>query len=300
MTYARHAIEADPGYAEAYSSVSAAYSLLGFFGFLSPAEAFPKARAAALKALEIDESLAEAHMVLACVQLDYDWDWPAVERACKRALELNPNLAWAHSFWSDWLFIMGRREEAMAEAQIAVELDPLSATLNFKLGQKLYWTRNYDHAIETITKALELDPSFVFSYIILAHVYAWKGMFKEGLATGEKVASLYSGALFSRALLALILAMAGKTDVARNALKELERHPKLDPLSLISLAEINSVIGEKTEAFALLEEAYQERVSMLIFLDALPNFENIRTDPRYADLLRRMRLPQLRFQTSRS
>ena len=300
MAYARQAIEADPAYAEAYAGVSAVYALLGYFGFLPPAEALPKAKAAALKALEIDDSLADAHMVLAIVRLDYEWDWPAAEQACKRALELNPNLAWAHSFWSDWLLIMGRHQEAMAEAHLAVELDPLSASLNFKLGQKLFWRGNYERALEQLLKALEFDPNFVFTHVILAHVYAWKGMFEESLATCEKVASLYGGSLYSRAMPGLILAIAGKTDEAKRIVDEVKGHPKLDPLSLISLAETHSVMGEKKEAFEILEAAYQERNGLLIFLGVLPYFDNIRSDPRFADLLRRMGLTQLQSPTSPS
>jgi len=148
MAYARQAIEADPAYAAAYAWMSAIYSGLGLFGFLPPAEALPKAKAAAMKALEIDDSLPEAHAVLAMVRLYYEWDWSGAEQACRRAIELNPNYAWAHAFWSDWLIIMGHHEEAMAEAQLAVELDPLSAPLNSKLGQKLYFRRNYDCANE--------------------------------------------------------------------------------------------------------------------------------------------------------
>jgi tetratricopeptide (TPR) repeat protein len=210
MAYARQAIEADPTYAEAYTSVSAVYALLGVFGFLPPVEAFPKAKAAALKALEIDELLADAHMVLAIVQLDYEWDWPAAEKSCKRAIELNPNLAWAHFFWSDWLLIMGRHEEAMAEAHLAVELDPLSTGLNFKLGHNLYLRRDYDRAVEQLQKALELDPNFVSTHIMLTHLYAWKGMYEKSLAACEKVAALYGNSPFSRALSSVDLAISGK------------------------------------------------------------------------------------------
>ncbi|HEX4920432.1 MAG TPA: hypothetical protein VFV92_06800, partial [Candidatus Bathyarchaeia archaeon] len=293
MAYARQAIEADPAYAEAYAGVSAVYGLLGVFGFLPPAEAFPKAKSAALKALEIDELLADAHMVLAMVRLDYEWDWAAAEQACKRAIELNPNLAWAHSFWSDWLLIMGRHEEAMSEAHLAVELDPLSASLNAKLGQKLYLRRNYDRALEQLQKGLELDPNFVSTHMMLAHVYAWKGMYEESLATCEKVAALYGGSPFNRALSSLILAIAGKTNEAKKILNELEKQPKLDPLSLVELAQTYSVMGEKTEAFEFLEAAYQERALLLVFLGVIPAFDNIRSDPRFAELLRRMGLPQV-------
>jgi serine/threonine protein kinase/predicted Zn-dependent protease len=291
MTYAREAIEADPGYAEAYALVSAVYSLLGFFSVLPPSESFPKAKAAALKALDIDDSLPEAHVAMAAVQLDYEWDWPATEKSCKRALELNPNIAWAHSFWSDLLLIMGRLKEAMAEAQLAVALDPLSASLNFKLGQKLSWNGDHDRAIEQLQKALEFDPNFVWTHVMLAHVYAWKGMREESLLACEKAASLYSGSLYSRTMPGLILAIAGKTEKAKEVLNQSKSEQKLDPLSLISLSEAHSVLGEKEEAFELLEEAYRVRVPLLVFLGVLPNFDNIRSDPRFSDLLRRMGLP---------
>jgi TolB-like protein/lipoprotein NlpI len=294
MAYARQAIEADPAYAEAYAYVSAGYSLLGGFGFLPPAEAFPKAKAAALKALEIDDSLDKAHGALTAVRLLYEWDWSAAEQSCKRAIEVNPNYAWGHANWSDWLFIMGRQEEAMAEAKLAVELDPLSASLNFKLGQKLYFRRDYDRAIELLQKALELDPNFVSTHGILAHVYAGKGMYEESLTTCEKVAALSGGSPFSKAFQGLMLAMAGKTDQAMTILNELRQQQKLDPLSLIVLAQTYSVMSEKTEAFESLESAYQERDFLLIFLGVIPAFDNIRSDPRFADLLRRMGLPQLR------
>jgi len=300
MAYARQAIEADPGYAEAYAWVSAAYSYLGQLGVVPRAEAFPKAKAAAQKALEIDDSLAEAHYVLGFVRLFYEWDWSGAEQACKRAIELNPNFAWGHALWSDWLIVMGRQEEAMSEGHLAVELDPLSANLNVFLGLKLCWRGDYDRALEQLQKALEFDPNFGDTHVTLALTYARKGTYEESLAECEKVASLFGSSPRSRALSSLILAMAGKTDEAQKILSELKGYRKLDSLSLISLAETCSVMGEKTEAFEFLEMAYQERAGLLIFLDAYPNFRNISTDPRYADLLRRMGLPQLRSPTSRS
>jgi tetratricopeptide (TPR) repeat protein len=179
----------------------------------------------------------------------------------------------------------------MVEAQLSVELDPLSASLNFKLAHKLTLIRDYDRALEQAKKALELDPIFLSTHILLAHVYAWKGMFEESLATCEKVAALYGGSPFSKALLSLTLAMAGKTDQAKTILNELRRGLKLDPLSLVLLAQACSIMDMKTEAFEFLEVAYQERVSLLIYLNVMPAFDNIRSDSRFADLLRRMGLP---------
>jgi tetratricopeptide (TPR) repeat protein len=291
LEYARQAIEADPGYAEAYAWMSALYSSLGIFDFVPPAEAFPKAKSAAQKALEIDDSLAEAHAVLGWVRLFNEWDWSGAEHTCKRAIELNPNYAWGHAIWADWLLVMGRLEESIAEERLAVELDPLSAGLNGRLGSKLSLRGDYDRALEQLKKALELDPNLVFTNLTLALTYARKGMFEEGLATCEKVASLRGSSPLSRALSSLILAMAGRTDAAQKILSELKGYRKLDSWSLILLAGACSVMGEKTEAFEILEVAYQERGSWLVFLDAYPSFRNIRTDPRYADLLHRMGLP---------
>ncbi len=291
LVYARQAIEADPGYAEAYAWVSAAYSWLGLFDFVPPAEAFPKAKAAAQKALEIDDSLAEAHAVLGIVRLFNEWDWSGAEHTCKQAIELNPNYAWGHAIWADWLLVMGRLEESIAEERLAVELDPLSAGLNARLGSKLSLRGDYDRALEQLQKALEFDPNIVFTHMTLASTYARKGMYDEGLATCQKMASLCGSSPLSRALSSLILARAGKTDEAQKILSELKGHQELDSRSLILLAETCSVMGQKTESFEFLEVAYQERASWLVFLGAYPSFRNIRTDPRYADLLRRMGLP---------
>ena len=293
MDYARQAIEADPGYADAYVWVAAVYSGLGVSGFLRPAEAFPKAKAAVLKALEVDDSLAEAHTFLAAVRLFYDWDWSGAEHACKRAIELNPNYAAIHNVWGDWLFVMGRQEEAMAESQLGVELDPLSASLNFNFGQKLWWSGDYERAIEQLNKALEFDADFAWAHVALAQVYACRGMYAESLATCEKVATLFRDNPHSRALRSLILAMAGKTEDAKAILAELNDRPKLDPMALIRSAESWSVLGDKDKAFQFLEAAYQDRVSVLIYLGVRPTFNNIRSDLRFTDLLRRMALPHV-------
>jgi serine/threonine protein kinase/tetratricopeptide (TPR) repeat protein len=300
IAYARQAIEADPLYAAAYAYISHAYSVLGLSASLAPAEAFPKARAAALKALEIDDSLADAHTALGMVRLYYEWDWSGAEHALRRALELNPNYAYGHANWSDWLIAMGRYEEAILEAQLGVELDPLSAGLIFRLGQKLCYRRDYDRALEQLQKALEFDPNFVWTHGLLAQVYAWKGMYEESLAAYEKVVNLRGDSPYSRTLRSLILAIAGKTDEAKPILNELKRHPKLDHIALVYLAETYSLLGEKDEAFELLEAAYKERVSLLMFLGNIPAFDNIRSDPRYADLLRWMGLPQIQSPTSPS
>jgi len=189
--------------------------------------------------------------------------------------------------------VMGRLEEAIAEERLAVELDPLSAGLNGKLGMKIGWRGDYDRALEQLQKALELEPNNLFVNVVLALNYSRNAMYEEALATCRKVAGLYGNSAVSRALSSLILAMADKTDEAQKILSELKGYRNLDSWSLIMLAETCSVMGEKTEAFEFLEVAYQQRGSLLVTLNVIPNFRNIRTDPRYADLLRRMRLPQV-------
>jgi TolB-like protein/Tfp pilus assembly protein PilF len=292
LVYARQAIEADPGYAEAYAWMAHAYLTRGLFDFAPPGETFPTAKAAAQKALEIDDSLAEAHAVLGRVRIFYDWDWSGAEHMCKKAIELNPNYAWGHAICSDWLAVMGRQEEAIPEERIAVELDPLSATLNARLGLKLSSVGDYDHGLEQLQKALEFDPNLLFTYYGLAVTYAWKGMYEEGLATCQKVVNLCGGDPLGRALSCLVLALAGKTDEAQKILSELKVHRKLDSWPLILLAQSCSVMGMITQTFELLELAYQERATWLVPIAAYRNLRNIRTDPRYADLLRRMGLPQ--------
>ena len=293
MAYGRQAIEVDPLYATAYVIIAAAYSALGYLGFLVPTEAFPRAKAAALKALEIDDSLAEAHTVVGFVRLCYEWDWSGADDAFRRALELNPNYAWVHGNWSDLLLVMGRYEQAITEAQLGMELDPLSVSLIFNLGQKLCYRRDYDRALEQLQKALELDPNFVWAHVILAQVYAWRGSYDEGLASCEKVASLSGDKPYSRALRSLILAMAHKTDEAKKILNEVKAHPKLDTASIVYLAQSCSVMDDKSKAFEFLEAAYKERASLLIYIGVKQTYENIRSDSRFADLLRRMGLPQV-------
>ena len=291
LAYARQAIEADPGYAEAYAWVSAAYLWLGLFDFASPADVFPKAKAAAQKALEIDDSIAEAHAVLGHVRLFKEWDWSGAEHACMEAIKLNPNYAWGHATWSDWLIVMGRPEEAIAEERVAVELDPLSPSLNARLGSKLSLAGDYDRALKQLQNALELGPNSVLAHHALALTYARKGMYEEALATCQKVVTLCGSDPLGRALSCLVLVSAGKTDKAQKILSELKGHRKLHSWSLIVLAQSCCVMGMKTEAFELLEVAYQERAAWLVFLAAYPSFSNIRTDPRYGDLLRRIGLP---------
>jgi len=291
MAYARQAIEADPGYAAAYAWIAATYNSLAAFGSLPRREASPMAKAAALKALEIDETLADAHVSLGVAQAFYEWDWSGGERSLKRALELNPNYAWAHFCYGSWLLYMGRRQEGLAEVRRSVELDPLSANFSSGLAFQFYLARDYDHALEQYQKALELDPNFVYTRPLLARVYSEKGMHEEAIRECEEMVSLSGGVPFSKVTLGLVLAKAGQLDEARKILEELKGQPKLDNISEYLVAALHAILGEKEEAFKLLERAYEQRNNWLVFLSA-PTFDSLRDDPRFADLCRRIGLPE--------
>jgi len=291
MAYARQAIEADPGYAAAYAWIASTYAYLGMFGSLPPSEAAPKAKAAALRALEIDESVAEAHTALGAVEFFYEWDWSGAERSLKRALELNPNYAWAHLYYGLFLLVVGRRQEALAEARRSVELDPLSANFSHTLGMVFYFVRDYDRALEQLQKTLELDPNLVVAHGVLARAYSEKGMHEEAIRECGEAAHLSGGASLSKVTLGAVLAKAGQLDEARKILEELKRQPKQDIFSEFFVAGLHATLGEKDEAFELLEKAYGQHNPWLVRL-RFPPFDNLRDDPRFADLCRRIGLPE--------
>jgi len=291
MAYARQAIEADPGYAAAYAWIAFTYGNLATFGTLPPSEAAPKAKAAALRALEIDESLADAHTALGALQAYYEWDLRGAERSLKRALELNPNYAWAHYYYGYWLLITGGHDEALAEMHRSVELDPLSVNFSSSLGYLFYLLRDYDRALEQLQKTLELDPKFILAHLGLGRVYSEKGMHEEGIRESEEAVRLSGGAPYSKASLGLSLAKAGQLDEAHKILEELKRQPKQENIADHLVPALHATLGEKDEAFAILERAYEKHNVWLVYLST-PSFDSLRDDPRFADLCRRIGLPQ--------
>jgi serine/threonine protein kinase/Tfp pilus assembly protein PilF len=291
MAYARQAIEADPGYAAAYAWIAFTYGNLATFGTLPPSEAAPKAKAAALRALEIDESLADAHTALGALQAYYEWDLRGAERSLKRALELDPNYAWAHYYYGYWLLITGGHDEALAEMHRSVELDPLSVNFSNSLGYLFYLLRDYDRALEQYQKTLELDPKFILAHLGLGRVYSEKGMHEEGIRESEEAVRLSGGAPYSKASLGLSLAKAGQLDEAHKILEELKRQPKQENIADHLVPALHATLGEKDEAFAILERAYEKHNVWLVYLST-PSFDSLRDDPRFADLCRRIGLPQ--------
>ncbi len=292
IEYFNQAIQKDPNYALAYAGLADSYNILGSNGVIPMKESHPRARVAALKALEIDDNLSEAHTSLAAIIADFYWNWPEAESHFRRALELNPNYPTAHSWYCQYLVRMGRLNEAIQEAKRAQELDPVSLVMNVNLGQTFYWARQYDQAIEQFQKTLEIDPNFVPAYLHLGLVYLQKRMYQEAIASFEKGSTLAGHNTDMVGLLGHAYAAAGRKDEALKILNELNELSKQQYVSPFAIALIYVGLGEKNQAFTRLEKAYEERVWLMGLMKAEPIFDPLRSDPRFEDLLRRIGLPQ--------
>jgi TolB-like protein/Tfp pilus assembly protein PilF len=287
LQYFEQAIAKDPTFAAAYAGLSDTYSSLGYY-VLRPREAFPKARAAAAKALELDDTLAEVHASFGNIAFVYDWNWVAAEKSLKRSIELSPGYAPAHHWYSLLLSALGRLDEASAEIRRALELDPLSLIMNHNVGLQLYYARRYDEAIEQYRKTLEMDPHFSITRLMLMYAYAEKGMFREAIAQAEGIS--HSNAV-RRAALAYAYARAGDRPQALGLVADDTAGSERDHAApeVIAIAYVG--LGEKDEAFAWLEKSYEEHTSFATFLKPSPFFDPLRSDPRFAELLRRLGLP---------
>jgi TolB-like protein/Tfp pilus assembly protein PilF len=291
LEFFKLAVEQDPTYALAYDGLADSYNVLGFYSILPPKEAFPRARSAAKKALEIDDTLAEAHASLAYVNLYYDWDWQVAENGFRRAIELNPNYPMAHQFYDNLLTAMGRLEEALAELKRAQELDPLSLIMNAGLGWVSYFARQYDQAIEYLRKALELDSNFELAHLWLGWVYEQKSMFAEAILEFEKAVALSGGRPDIVAALGHAYALSGKRDEAEMVLDRLAGLSKQRYVSAYCLATIYAGLGDKQQTFTWLEQAYADRSHLLVFMKVDPKLDSLRSSSRFKDLVRRVGLP---------
>jgi TolB-like protein/DNA-binding winged helix-turn-helix (wHTH) protein/Tfp pilus assembly protein PilF len=283
------AIRIDPNYALAYTGLADTYSVLGDHKFLAPDESFPKARAAARKALELDENLAEAHAAMALILHAYDWDWVGAEREINRAIQLNPGYASAHHWRGLFLSQMGRHTEALAEIGTARSLDPLSPLINLNFAATLARARQYDQAIQEFQKALELFPENPTAYLFLGVMFSTLGRHEEAIAQIRRSLALQPHPVTNLAL-ARAFALAGKRQEAKKIIEAvLEAHDKkYFPAPL--LATVYAALGEKDQAFAWLEKGYAERDSDMEWLRVTPAFDPLRSDPRFAALLRKMNL----------
>jgi tetratricopeptide (TPR) repeat protein len=249
----------------------------------------PKAKAAARKALEIDDHLAEAHTSLAFVNLRYEYDWTAAEEGFQRAIQLDPSYATAHRWYFFYLAAMGRFEEGIEEMKRAQELEPLSLIIGSNLGAAYLFARKYDQAIEEIEKTLEIDPTFYRGLGWLGLAYQQKGMHEQSIACFQKYRQLDSSAR-GLAQLGQAYAAAGKRAEAGKVLEELRRLSPKRVVPPYHVAAIHAALGDSDRAFEWLEKAYEERSEYLIWIKVHPMMESLRSDPRFQDLLKKMNL----------
>jgi tetratricopeptide (TPR) repeat protein len=289
--YFQQALEKDPAYAPAYAGLADSYNILAFFSVFPPREVMPKAKAAAVKALELDDNLAEAHVSLGWAGFTYDLDWPAAGKHFERAVVLDPAYPLAHSYYSLYLGALGRSEESSTEAKRALDLDPVSPAIVHYMAVQLYLARRFDEAIEQCRKTLELDPSFTPVHGTLGHVYGAKGMYREALAEYEKFATLSGGSPGSTAFVGYAHARLGQRSYAFRVLDQLRAASKQRYVPALSFAIVYVGLGEKEQAFMWLERAYDERTNSLAYFKVTAWWDPLRSDPRFADLVRRIGLP---------
>lgn len=286
----QQAVALDPGYALAYEGLAYYYFVSANEFSLPSREAMPKTKAAALQALQLDDARAEAHMYLAAVQLWYEWDWPTAEKEFQRAIDLNPHNPLIREYYGQALVWMGQVEAGIAEGQRAVELDPLSPETNNVLGICLYFARRYDEALEQFQRALEIEPTYWFAYLQLGRAYEQTGRLVdaiEALETGWRIEDAFPELL---AVLAHAYAVAGQPGRARSLIEEVIERSQRDHVSAYHIATAYAGLGETDRAFAWLEKAYDERSFFLTWLQTDPALDPLRSDPRLADLRRRVGL----------
>jgi TolB-like protein/Flp pilus assembly protein TadD len=291
IDYYQQAIAKDPSYARAYAGLADSYALTGGYSTAPQTEFMPKARAAALRAVELDPSLPEAHTALALVVQNYDWDWQTSEKEFRRAIALNPNYATAHHWYAEHLTWLGRFDEALRESENARQLDPLSLIIATDHGATLYFSRQYDRAIAQFLAVREMDPDFPHSTMIVL-AYEQKGMFAEILAEIEKNRRSTGDAPWLCSEEAYVYGRTGQADRARRALGKLEEWNRRQPVDAAAFVGPYIALGEKDRAFFWLEKAYAQHSNALTWLKVGPMFDPLRSDPRFQDLMRRVGLTQ--------
>jgi tetratricopeptide (TPR) repeat protein len=291
VEYFEKTIEKDPSYALAYAGLADAEMYRSFWGGCPPKETYPKARAAALKALEIDDTLAEAITSLARIKHSYDWDWDGAERGYRQAIDFNPGYATAHQYYALCLMHQGRFEQAVKEMERAHELDPFSLHINVNVGQVYLYARDYDAAITSFRKTIEMDPDHPTTHLFLGFAYLGKSMYEEAMAELQKEKKL---AKCWRPGIEIALggchSLMGQKDTTRLVLNELLKQSKQQYIPPYLLALLYFALEEDDHGFEWLNKAYETHDSFLYYLKIEPTFDTRRSDPRYIAMLKKMGL----------
>lgn len=290
IEYFEQAIRMDPDFAIAYAGLADTYNMFQGYGILGPADVLPKARAMALKALEIDKNLAEAHVSLAFVSFWYDWDWDVADAHFKEALRLNPNYGHAHQWYGFFLTAIGRFREARQEFQEAIRMDPLSLINNSGAGWGLFVEGAYEQAVEQFRKTLVLEPNHPRSHFWLGQVLEQTGDLKQALIEFERAAELTQRSPQYLSALGHAYALAGRRSDAEEVLKALEEMGRQKYVSPLDRALIYVGLGYRDRAFEWLERACTEREGWIVFVNVDPRFDGLRSEPQFAGLLEKIGL----------
>jgi len=292
IAYFEDAILKDPNYALAYAGLADSYATLGVVEDQSSQDLMPKARSAALRALELDDGLAEAHASLGYVKHRFEWDWPGAEKEFKRAIELNPEYSAAHQ-WYGWFLISETRfDEAQSEFRRAEQIDPLSLYTNLTAGAASYYSGQYDKAAAQYRKVIEMDPGFWLAHRWLGKTYERLGKYDEAIREYQTVVNLHGGNMAQAPALACVYAEAGRKTEARQVLAEILKAAKQKYVSPHSMAMIYATLGDSDQAFAWLAKDIQAHDDNLVFLRVEERFQSLRSDPRFADLVKQVGIPQ--------
>jgi len=292
IEYFQQAVDRDPNYAPAHAGIAQVYAVLPYYSQMQPEEAFPKAKAAAQRAIALDETLAEAHTTLALVDYSYDLDWAGADQNFKRAMDLNPSYATAHHGYAFYLWMCDRKQEALAEIERARQLDPLSLVINADEGTFLHGAHEPDLAITVLKRAIELDPNFGQAHRTLALVYVQKQQIPVALSEARTALSLGNDPI-TLSMVGYVYAVAGKTDAAGRLLARLDHGREAGTVSAIYPAIVNVGLGKPDRALDLLEETYRSRSrGMLLFTTQYTLFESLAHEPRFQSLQRQIKSSQ--------
>src|SRR5215831_1344503 len=286
------AIAKDPNYSRAYAGLANSYLLLSNYNLTTPQDAYSKARAAAAQALQKDDHLAEAHAALADIKCDYDWDFAGAAQEYKRAIALDPNYADARKSYGEYLALMGRSNEALAEMRRAQELEPLSLLINRELGTMLYFAGRFDESIDQLRKTLELDSHDARTHIELGYAFRQNRQYQEAIAEFKKALEINREESYALSQLALTYGLMGQKKEAYAAIAQLQEMSKRQYVLPTDMAAAYAGTGDKDQAFAWLEKAYQDRDDGVPFLGVDPSWDGLRSDERFRALLQRIGLPQ--------